>query len=194
MVQPNGRNPYNDLRNWRTTLVKEAEFIHNRSTVGSVWPRPEHAVSHGCFRAPAFGDRVTIRGSRTRSEHNGSSAEVVSAVDAEGFVVVRLTAAAAALGGVFDDDASAAPRLKVRLDRLRPVGGSDDGGSSRPSIGLGDGGAASSAASLRSAASHASLGSRSSSASFSSGHSGGGSSSRTLSSTLSASALRSLGG
>mmetsp|Transcript_55105 Transcript_55105/g.139158 ORF Transcript_55105/g.139158 Transcript_55105/m.139158 type:complete len:190 (-) Transcript_55105:39-608(-) len=124
-MQPLGRNPYHDYRNWRDTIVKEQEYVMNRSLNPPVWPPPETPAGRP-FCIPTPGEQVVVRGLRSKSEHNGAQCEVITAPDAEGFVTVQVLGQAAVVDGTIERR-----RLKVRLDKLQPLGGA----ASSPAIG-----------------------------------------------------------
>eukprot|EP00434_Breviolum_minutum_P028041 symbB.v1.2.024807.t1/scaffold2371.1/size80895/3 len=72
-----------------------------------VWPRP--VEDPNTYRVPVPGDRVSLRAMRRRPELTGTSAQVVSGMDVEGFVTVRL--------GQGDESSL----KQVHIERLRPL-------------------------------------------------------------------------
>lgn len=72
------------------------------------------------FRTPVRGELVEVIGSRSRSELNGSVAEVVAAAtDSEGRITVRLKSGTSAGGGAGQEVVK-----KVHMHRLRPAASS----------------------------------------------------------------------
>lgn len=109
MIQPNGRNPLNDLACMRASLHKEGEYLVSRSK----WRRNvNEEKEQACFKIPMLGDQVKVTGMSRRPQLNGSVGEIVSSgADDEGFFVVRL----------LDGNPNGPRKMKVRPNRLAPL-------------------------------------------------------------------------
>mmetsp|Transcript_94430 Transcript_94430/g.304946 ORF Transcript_94430/g.304946 Transcript_94430/m.304946 type:complete len:206 (+) Transcript_94430:57-674(+) len=122
MVQPLGRNKWNDTQIWRNVCVKDIEYAVTREEGPPQWPPPAEGGG-ACYRVPVPGDRVVVSGMRSRPELNGAQGRVLSSADAEGFVRVRILSD--------DQEGGGTKEVKLLPGRLRPLGG----GSSAPCSG-----------------------------------------------------------
>ncbi|CAL1138242.1 unnamed protein product [Cladocopium goreaui] len=95
-----------DMMMLREDVVKEVDYLASRMQKPPKWPRPVEDAE--TYRVPIPGDRVSLRPMRRHPELTGASAQVMSGVDPEGFVTVRLKEGEKA-------------SLKVHIERLRPL-------------------------------------------------------------------------
>eukprot|EP00435_Cladocopium_sp_Y103_P071604 s649_g37.t4 len=110
------RSPTKDMMMLREDVVKEVDYLASRMQKPPAWPRPvEDSTRPGrseidaeTYRVPVPGDRVSLRPMRRHPELTGAPAQVMSGVDPEGFVTVRLKE-------------GEKTTLKVHIERLRPL-------------------------------------------------------------------------
>lgn len=122
---------------WTQKISKEVHHLCDSAKAAQDLGAPDVEEGHG-YRMPNRGERVMVAGMRRRPNLNGAEAEIVSSrPDESGFVMVQI------MGSAEEENRT----MRVRPDRLRPLGAS----SSSPSLhdsssGLGRSGGLSAAA------------------------------------------------
>eukprot|EP00930_Biecheleria_cincta_P086095 TRINITY_DN75460_c0_g1_i1.p1 TRINITY_DN75460_c0_g1~~TRINITY_DN75460_c0_g1_i1.p1 ORF type:complete len:238 (-),score=37.03 TRINITY_DN75460_c0_g1_i1:29-670(-) len=112
-MQPRGLNAVNDMSVIRDSVIKETEYLAERSINPPEWPprSQDDFLPHNSYLVPKRGDRVTLFGVRKRRELNGCPGQIVSEADPEGFVTVR----------VFTNASEAGKLKQVHMDKLKPT-------------------------------------------------------------------------